>query len=110
VAFWNVAGLGNKMGDFWSKLRDWDVMVLVETWEEEKNWERIKERLPRGYEWRMQAAKRRNKKGRTTGGMILRIRKELMEKEEGERREVESVISGKIKYGKGSLRIVEVRK
>jgi len=31
-------------------LRDWDVMVLMETWAEEKNWERVKERLPRGYE------------------------------------------------------------
>jgi len=37
VAFWNVAGLGNKMGDFCSKLKNWDVMVLVETWVEEKN-------------------------------------------------------------------------
>jgi len=39
--------------------------------------------------------------------MILGIRKELVDKEEGERREVEGV-SGKIKYSKGSLRIVGV--
>lgn len=30
-------------------LREWDVMVLIETWVDEKGWESIKERLPRGY-------------------------------------------------------------
>jgi len=40
--------------------------------------------------------------------MILGIKKELMEKKKRERREVEYVITGKIKYGKGCLRIVGV--
>jgi len=44
-------------------LRDWDVMVLMKTWMEKNNWERIKDKLPRGYKWRVQAARRRNKKG-----------------------------------------------
>jgi len=30
VAFWNVAGMYNKDRDFWEKLREWDVMVLLE--------------------------------------------------------------------------------
>jgi len=35
---------------------------------EEKGWERIKSKLPRGYIWRVQFAKKRSKKGRAMGG------------------------------------------
>jgi len=31
MAFWNVAGLGNKNGEFWKGINDWDV-VMSETW------------------------------------------------------------------------------
>jgi len=31
-----VAGLGNKDKGFWRGLEEWDVMVLIETWVEEK--------------------------------------------------------------------------
>lgn len=47
MVFWNVARLGNKDGEFWNWLRDWDVVTLTETWIEKKEWSRIKERLPR---------------------------------------------------------------
>lgn len=36
MVFWNVAGLGNKDGDFWKGLKEWDVLVLSETWVDEK--------------------------------------------------------------------------
>lgn len=49
--FWNVAGLNKKDADFWKGLGKWDVIVLVETWLEEKGWRRIKNRLPEGYVW-----------------------------------------------------------
>lgn len=32
VAFWNVAGMGNKDKGFWKRLEEWDVTVLVKTW------------------------------------------------------------------------------
>jgi len=38
--------------------------------------------------------------------LILEIRKELKEKEKGEKKEVEGVIKGKIKYGERCLRVV----
>lgn len=79
VTFWNVAGLGNKDKDFWEGLREWEVMVLMETWVEEKDWKKIKRRLPSGYEWGVQWAGRRNKKGRARGGMVMGIRKEMIE-------------------------------
>lgn len=31
IAFWNVTGLGNKDKEFWLGLRDWDVVILMET-------------------------------------------------------------------------------
>jgi len=51
IGFWNVAGLRNKDTDFWEKLREWKVIVLVETWVERKGWERIRRKLPKEYIW-----------------------------------------------------------
>lgn len=36
---------------------------MSETWLEKREWERLKERLPRGYEWEIQLARRKNRKG-----------------------------------------------
>jgi len=51
VMFWNIAGLWNEDKDFWIELENWDVIILSETWLEEKRWEKIKNLLPRGYIW-----------------------------------------------------------
>lgn len=45
AAFWNVAGLAE---NFWKELEEWDFITMSETWLE-KEWERIKGRLPRGF-------------------------------------------------------------
>lgn len=47
---------------------------------EEKNWEKVRDRLPERFEWRMKGARRRNRKGRTLGGVVLGIRGELIVK------------------------------
>jgi len=39
--------VGNK--NFWESLKGWAVMVLMETWTEEKGWNKVKERLSRGH-------------------------------------------------------------
>lgn len=74
VGFWNVAGMVYKDRDFWENLKDWDVMVLSETWVQEKGWEKVRRRLPRGYRWEMQEAGRKNRKGRAIGGMVMGVR------------------------------------
>lgn len=51
MGFWNVVGLAGKDKEFWRSLRDWDVMVLSETWTDVKNWERIRRKLSIGYVW-----------------------------------------------------------
>lgn len=71
VGFWNVAGLRNKDEEFWNGLKNWDLVTLTETWTEEKEWSKIKERLPGGYVWDLQEARRRNKKGRVMGGIVI---------------------------------------
>jgi len=62
-------------------LTEWDVIVLIETWMEDKEWEKIRRFVPKGYVWRTQWAKKRNKKGRAIGGMAMGIKKELIDKE-----------------------------
>lgn len=74
TVFWNVAGLGNKDKEFWKGLAEWNVIVLLETWVEEKGWMKVKRFLPREYVWGIQLAKRKSKKGRAIGGMVIGIR------------------------------------
>lgn len=45
----NVTGLGKKDGDFWKGIEKWDVVVMSETWEEEKGWGKVKRKLPREF-------------------------------------------------------------
>jgi len=79
--FWNVAGVRNKDKDFWESLKNWEVIVLSETWLEKKEWERVRGRLPKEYKWGVQGATRDGKRGRAKGGMIMGIREELVEGE-----------------------------
>lgn len=44
-----MAGLRNKDKDFWEGLKEWDVVILSETWVDKGGWERIKDRLLKGY-------------------------------------------------------------
>lgn len=49
VVFWNVAGLKNKDSVFWRRLSDWEMIILSETWLDNKGWDRIREYLPKDY-------------------------------------------------------------
>lgn len=80
VTFWNVARLGNKDEDFWRELGGWDVVCLMETWMEEKGWRRIEGKLPKGFIWEKQWAKKLNKKGRTMGDMLMGMKRGREEK------------------------------
>ena len=74
---WNVAGLKRKDEGFWRGLEEWDVMVLSETWVEEKDWGYVERSLPRVYTWEKQWAMRESRKGRAMEGMLLGVRNEL---------------------------------
>ena len=77
IAFGNIAGAENKDRDFWKSIEEWDVIVVCETWLERKGWNRIRGKLPRGYRWEAQMARRRNKKGRARGGMMIGVRSKI---------------------------------
>ncbi|XP_024884283.1 trichohyalin-like [Temnothorax curvispinosus] len=102
------AGLSNKDKDFWEGIKEWEVIVMMETWTDEKGWEKVKEKLPREYRWRVQIATRRNKKGRACGGMLLGIRKSIEEIKERRETEEEGKIEGKIRIGEEVWRIIGI--
>lgn len=75
---------------------------MLETWLEKREWERLKERLPRGYEWEIQLARRKNRKGRVIGGMVIGIRNRVVVLEEEEGREMERIMMKVVKIGEGA--------
>ncbi|KMQ88555.1 hypothetical protein RF55_11937 [Lasius niger] len=104
-----MAGVKNKVKGFWKEIRVWDVVVMVETWMDGKSWERMKRRLPKGYRWEKQLAKRRSKKGRPMGGMLVGVREDLTDitvKEIEEREEGVMVVN--VRVGEENWRIVGV--
>lgn len=79
VSFWNVGGLKNKEEGFWEGIKGWDIVFFCETWVDEKDWGKVKRRLPKGYRWRMQPATKEHKKGRKAGGMVSGVRMGIKE-------------------------------
>ncbi|XP_036142859.1 UPF0329 protein ECU05_1680/ECU11_0050 [Monomorium pharaonis] len=56
-ALWGEMGIEENLRedkDFWEGLKDWDVIVMSETWVDKGGWEKVKERLPKGYAWEAQ--------------------------------------------------------
>uniref|UniRef100_T1JG70 Endonuclease/exonuclease/phosphatase domain-containing protein n=1 Tax=Strigamia maritima TaxID=126957 RepID=T1JG70_STRMM len=74
---WNVTGIWNKGSTFLNYLEDFDMIILMETWLESKDEERIGRKLSGDFEWRFLAARREKKKGRARGGHLVRIRKDV---------------------------------
>jgi len=62
-----VIGLRNEDKEFWKNLGEWDVIMLMETWLEQRRWRGIKEKLPNGYMWEAQWVEKRNRKGKAMG-------------------------------------------
>jgi len=107
IGFWNVAGMENKEEDFREKLKNWDVMLLSETWLQKKSWERVR-RWPKGYVWEVQEAGRKSKKGRAIGGMIMGIREGLRRGKESRERMDEGIQTVKVELGGEWWRLVGV--
>lgn len=87
VLFWNIAGVQNKCKkmDVWKELweffKKFNVIILLETWVEEKQWEQIKNILDKNYRWKVQYAVKKNIKGRAMGGIISGVKRHLNEVE-----------------------------
>ncbi|XP_066582662.1 golgin subfamily A member 6-like protein 22 [Prorops nasuta] len=108
IAFWNVAGVTNKEEDFWNKVKEWDVVGMVETWVEEKGWKGIKGKLPRGYKWWMQKEWKEEKKGRAKGGIIIGVRKEMEGRIKGGEEDEEGIMEVEVRIKGERWRVVTV--
>lgn len=103
-----MAGLTRKDNDFWRKLKEWDVVVLIETWIEEKGWGKMKDRMPEGYIWGVQMAKKEHRRGRARGGLIMGIKKEIWERDTKIETEKEGFIVGRVRLGEEGWRVVGI--
>ena len=75
-------GLLNKDRDFWTKINEFDVIGMVETWVEEKNQQKLSKMLPKEYRWRISPALKEKRKGRARKGMVVGVRKDIEEEKE----------------------------
>ena len=71
-----MAGLAKKDKEFWEYIESMDIINLQETWVDEKEWEKLKNRLHKNFIWHARHAKKVKRKGRAKGGMLIGIRKE----------------------------------
>lgn len=60
----------NKDKQFWEYIKEHDVVGLIETWIEDKGWEKLKDILPKRFNWECQPARREKTKGRAIRGAI----------------------------------------
>ncbi|CAD6223128.1 GSCOCG00005406001-RA-CDS, partial [Cotesia congregata] len=64
----------NKEEDFWVGIREWDVVVLIETWVNRKKWTEIRESWKKGFKWQIQEAKLPKGRGRAKGGILVGVK------------------------------------
>lgn len=72
-----------------------------------KEREKIRRFVPKGYVWRTQWAKKRNKKESAIGGMAMGIKKELIDKKKETEAE-EGMMIGRVRRGEERWRIIGV--
>jgi hypothetical protein len=77
-------------------------------WLDEKGWMRAKDFFKRGFRWEVQWAKRRSKKGRALGGMVVGIKKGGIEIRKVEARKEEGIIEVEVEMNKENWMIVGV--
>lgn len=103
VAFWNVAGLGNKDQEFWEGLRGVGCISNVGNVGRYREVERGEGKSAKGYEWAMQEAKKENKKGRAIRGIIIGDKKGSDRKGNGNRVGTRVIDGEKGKVWKGKV-------
>ena len=90
--FWNVAGTATMKEGDWDYVRKFDIIGLAETWEEEDRGKKA-EAYMKDYVVRQKFAIREKKRGRAKGGLLLAIRKSLVEEMEWEEKETDEALA-----------------
>lgn len=104
--FWNMAGLYNKDRQFWDYIKSFDYIGLIETWVDEKQWNKIKENMPDAFNWKCQYAKKEKTRGRASGGIITGVKKRIKEIEV--REETEDIQERRIKIEDKTWKILAI--
>lgn len=73
---WNIAG-GRKIQDCWDFLKDFDLIVLFETWIEADKENDFINQLDPEFSWNVKSAIRIKKSGRAKGGQLIGVRKSV---------------------------------
>ena len=74
VIYWNVQGLKSTVEESRQYLNSFDIVLLSETWIEEKNFAKSQKQLPSGFKWIWTTATRDKHRGRPAGGLLVGIR------------------------------------
>ncbi|KAJ3651306.1 hypothetical protein Zmor_017356 [Zophobas morio] len=107
LLFWNIAGLKKKDNLFWDYVKNFDFVGLTETWILERDWNKLKDVLPKEFQWKLQGAKKEKRKGRAKGGIITGVKKDIKEIEEGAI-EMEGIVERKLTVNKKRWRIYTI--
>lgn len=75
---------------------------------EKKEWGNVEKKLSKGYEWGVQFAGKKEKRGRAMEGMLMGIRKEIIDKEFEIEKKQEGIMIERIKKGEEKWRIIGV--
>ncbi|EFN81566.1 hypothetical protein EAI_05407 [Harpegnathos saltator] len=70
-------------------------------------WGRVKNELPKGFRWECQGAKRRYRKGKAIGRMVMGIREGLVVRRE-EKEEVEGIMVKKVRMEREWWRVIGI--
>jgi len=81
---------------------------LVETWIDEMGWEKVKGKLSRGYKWGVKKGEKVNRKGKVKKGMVMGVRKDMMDGRIKVDTEREGIMKGKVRVGEEVWEIREV--
>lgn len=81
---------------------------MMETWLDEGGWKKIRTVLSTEFKWKAQIAKRKNRKGRACGGMLIGIRRGIKQERIRKEKKEDGVIECIVKIGKERWRIVGV--
>ncbi|CAD6240933.1 GSCOCG00012595001-RA-CDS, partial [Cotesia congregata] len=73
--------------EFWDYIQEFDIIGLLETWVEEKEWGWWERRLPKEWVWKYEPARRENKRGRAKGGIFSGVKRGLKKDKGHERKD-----------------------
>lgn len=79
ICFWNIVGIINKCDETWEYLDNFDIIGLTETWIEEEEWKKIKDKMSNKFNWNLHTGKKGKQEKRGERRIITATRKDLKE-------------------------------